>query len=85
MYNLVTANIKTEKLLRNYIELRHDLKNKLNRLRENPYVELGAHRLYGKLEGKWACWLGANIRAIYIIREEEKLIIIEAVGTHKIY
>lgn len=34
---------------------------------------------------KWACWLGSNIRAIYSINDKEEMIIIEAVGTHKIY
>ena len=85
MYKIFTANSKTEKLLRDTIEFRQDIKNKLDRLKENPYKANSAHLLHGELKGKWACWLGANIRAIYTINEEEKSIIIEAVGTHKIY
>ncbi|MEI6058735.1 MAG: hypothetical protein WCP89_03100 [archaeon] len=45
----------------------------------------GAHPLHGRLNGKWACWLGANIRMIYSINDSEKIVIIEAVGSHKIY
>lgn len=85
MYQIFTANSKTEKLLKRYIELRKDIQTKLDKLKENPYKFLGAHQLHGKLKGKWACWFGSNIRAIYTIDEKEKLVIIEAVGTHKIY
>jgi len=85
MYSLSTANSKTEKILRNYIEERRDIKSKLELLKENPRRSIGAHPLHGKLDGKWACWLGSNIRAIYIINEENKSIIILAIGTHKIY
>ena len=85
MYKIFTANSKTEKMLLNYIESRNDLKNKLDRLKENPRKSLGAHQLHWKLKGKWACWLGSNIRAIYTINDQEKIIIIESVGTHKIY
>jgi len=85
MYKLFTANSKTEKLLKKYIDLRNDIKNKLDKLKENPYKSIGAHPLHGKLKGKWACWLGSNIRAIYIIDLKTNSIIIQAVGTHKIY
>jgi len=85
MYSLCTANSKTEKILIKYINSREDLKPKLDKLKENPYKSIGAHPLHGKLKGKWACWLGSNIRAIYIINEKNKSIIIEAIGTHKIY
>jgi len=85
MYKLFTANSKTEKLLRKYINLREDIKSKLNRLKENPKRAIGAHQLHGKLKGKWACWLGLNIRAIYLIDSKNNSIIIQAIGTHKIY
>jgi addiction module RelE/StbE family toxin len=85
MYKLFIANSKTEKLLKKYISLKSEIKNKLNKLKENPKKSLGAHPLHGKLKGKWACWLGSNIRAIYKISNENKTIIIEAIGTHKIY
>lgn len=84
-YKIFMANSRTEKILKKYLEERNDLKNKLNKLKENPKKFIGAHPLHGKLKGKWACWFGSNIRAIYTINEAEKIIIIEAIGTHKIY
>jgi addiction module RelE/StbE family toxin len=85
MYALFIANSKTEKELRGYLSLREDIKNKLDRLKENPYHSNEAHKLFGRLNGKWACWLGSNIRMIYTIDGIKKIIIIEAIGTHKIY
>ncbi len=85
MYKIYTANKKTEKKLLEYIFLRNDLKDKLNRLKTNPRRENGAHQLHGELFGKWACWLGSNIRMIYILDDKNKIILIQAVGTHKIY
>ena len=85
MFDLFTANSKTEKSLREYLALRKDIKEKLDRLRENPYKANGAHQLHGRLAGKWACWLGSNVRAIYVSDTKNNHIIIEAVGTHKIY
>jgi mRNA-degrading endonuclease YafQ of YafQ-DinJ toxin-antitoxin module len=45
----------------------------------------GAHRLHGRFSGKWACWFASNIRAIYSIDEKNRQVVIEAVGSHKIY
>ena len=84
-YKISTANSRVEKNLRNYLLIRKDIANKLDRLRIDPRRELGAHPLHGWLSGKWACWLGSNIRMVYRIDEENKLIVIEAIGTHKIY
>jgi len=85
MYKIFTANSKTEKILQKYIQLKNDIKNKLERLKENPFRTNGTHPLQGRLKGKWACWLGSNIRMIYSVDLKNKKIIIEAVGTHKIY
>ena len=85
IYKLFTANSKTEKILQEYILLRNDIKHKLDALKNDPKRSNGAHPLHGRLMGKWACWLGSNIRAIYTINDQEKIIIIESVGTHKIY
>jgi len=85
MYSLFVANSKTEKRLNEYINSRKDIKNKLNKLKENPHKSNGAHPLHGRLSGKWACWLGSNIRVIYRIDTNDQKIIMEAVGTHKIY
>ena len=85
MYEIFTANSKTEKRLSWYAKSRKDIKDKLDRLKEAPRKANGAHPLHGRLDGKWGCWLGANIRAVYSIDEKDKRIIIESVGSHKIY
>jgi len=85
MYEIHTINSKTEKRLGEYLKSRGDIKNKLDRLRENPHKANGAHKLHGRLEGKWACWLGSNIRAVYNIDIKSRIVVIEAVGTHKVY
>lgn len=84
MYKIFT-DTKTEKRLKEYIKVRIDIKDKLDRLKENPRKANGAHPLHGKLKGKWACWLGSNIRLIYTINENSKTIFTDAIGTHKIY
>lgn len=85
MYKFATANKNVEKRLRTYLERFPAIRNKLDRLKLNPRKEIGAHPLHGRLAGKWSCWLGANIRVIYSIHDDIKTIIIEAVGSHKIY
>ena len=85
MYKIFTANSKTEKRLLEYIKLRRDIKKKLDALKIEPRRSNGAHPLHGRLVGKWACWFGSNIRMIYSINDKNKTIMIEAVGTHKIY
>ncbi len=85
MYKIFTANSKTEKRLQKYLSIRNDIKYKLKGLQINPRKANGAHPLHGRLEGKWACWFGSNIRVIYNINDQNKIMIIEAVGTHKIY
>ena len=85
MYELKTRNRNVEKKLKDYLKIRRDISEKLNRLKTNPRKECGAHPLHGLLKGKWACWLGSNIRMIYKIEDINLVILIEDVGTHKIY
>jgi addiction module RelE/StbE family toxin len=85
MYKIFTANSKTEKRLQEYIYLREDIKDKLDKLKFEPRKANGAHPLHGRLEGKWSCWLGSNIRMIYSIDDKNQMVVIEAVGSHKIY
>ena len=85
MYEIYIANNKTEKLLDRYVKEREDIIRKLQRLKQSPRTEIGSHPLHGRLAGKWSCWLGSNIRMIYSIDDNKKRIIIEAIGTHKIY
>ena len=72
MYKIFTANNKTEKILLKYISLKQNIKNKLDLLKLNPRKYNGAHPLHGRLKGKWACWLGSNIRAIYSINDKKR-------------
>ncbi|MEK6948807.1 MAG: hypothetical protein AABX34_01200 [Nanoarchaeota archaeon] len=85
MYEIYVANNKTEKLLEHYIKERQDIVGKLQRLKQSPRTEVGAHPLHGRLAGKWSCWLGSNIRMVYSIDDSDKRIIVEAVGAHKVY
>ena len=85
MYKIFIANKKTEKILQKYISIKPNIKNKLDLLKLDPRKHNGAHLLHGRLKGKWACWFGSNIRAIYNIEDNEKRVIIQAVGTPKIY
>jgi len=85
MYKIYTANSKAEKRLQKYLRFRKDIFNKLKKLKENPRRQIGAHPLHGRLSGKWSCWISSNLRIIYSIDELNKRIIIEAVGSHKIY
>ena len=85
MYKIFIANNKTGKRLLKYISLKQNIKNKLDSLKLNPRKYNGAHPLHGRLKEKWACWLGSNLRLIYSIYDNKNIIIIEAIGTHKIY
>lgn len=85
MYKLFTANYKTEKLLQEYIASRRDIKEKIERLKLEPRRVNGAHPLHGRLAGKWSCWLGYNLRMIYSIDDKNNRVVVEAVGTHKVY
>ena len=85
MYEIYTANTKTEKRLLDYIQQIPSIKRKLENLKISPRSTAGAHPLHGKLKGKWSCWLGSNIRILYTINDKEEIIIIEAISSHKIY
>ena len=85
MYKIEVSSKKVDKKLRNYISMRNDIVEKLERLKIDPRRANGAHSLHGKLSGKWACWLGYNIRIIYIVNDLNKIISVDSVGTHKIY
>ena len=85
MYEIKTRNKNVKKEIERYISIRPAIKEKLFRLSQNPWKECGAHPLHGRLAGKWACWLGSNIRMVYEIDDSEKIVIVEAVGSHNIY
>lgn len=85
MYKLTTRSKKAEKQFYSYLNSRAGIPAKLEKLIQNPRKELDAHKLKGKLEGKWSCSLGADIRMVYEIDDENKEIVAVAVGSHKIY
>ena len=83
MYKLTTRSKKAEKQFYSYLD--KSISEKLEKLMQNPRKELDAHKLKGKLEGKWSCSLGYDIRMVYEIDDENKEIVVIAVGSHKIY
>ena len=83
MYKLTTRSKKAEKQFYEILNSRRDIPGKLEKLRNNPRKELDAHKLKGKLEGKWACSLGYDVRMVYEIEDDNKEIIVVAVGSHK--
>ncbi len=85
MYKITTRSKKAEKQYYEILNSREGIPEKLERLKENPRKELDAHKLKGKLEGKWSCYLGGNIRMVYEIDDENEEIIVVATGSHKIY
>lgn len=85
MYKFTTRSKRAEKQFNQIKELRQDIPKKLERLQEDPRKELDAHPLRGKLEGKWSCYLGGNIRLVYEIDDENKEIVVAAAGSHNVY
>ena len=85
MYKLTTRSKRAEKQFYDILDSRKGIPEKLEKLKNDPRRELDAHKLKGKLEGKWSCSLGWDIRMMYEIDDENKEIVIVAVGSHKIY
>ena len=85
MYEIITKSKKTEKQYNEILSSREDMPEKLKLLRENPRSALNAHKLKGKLQGLWNCYLGGDIRMIYRIDDKTKEIVVYAVGSHKNY
>jgi addiction module RelE/StbE family toxin len=84
-YTLTTRSKKAEKQYYQILHSRQSIKEKLELLRENPRKALDAHKLKGKLAGKWSCSLGRDLRLMYKIDDENKEIVVVAAGSHKIY
>lgn len=85
MYKLTTRSKKAEKQFYSYLDSRQGILEKLEKLMQNPRKELDAHKLKGKLAGKWRCSLGGDTRIVYEIDDKIKEIVVLAVGSHKIY
>jgi len=85
VYEFTTRSKKAEKQFYKVLNIRQDVKAKLEKLKQNPRRELNAHALQGKLQGKWSCYLGWDIRLVYEIDDEKKEIVVYAAGSHKVY
>lgn len=85
MYTLTIRSRKAEKQFYDALSSRSDISEKLEQLQRDPRRELNAHKLKGKLEGYWSCYLGYDIRMVYEIDDVRKEIVVVAVGSHKVY
>jgi addiction module RelE/StbE family toxin len=85
MYVFVAINKRVDKKYTYYLQLRQDIRNKLQKVAESPRYACDSHPLHGHLDGKWGCWLGSNIRMVYEIRDETKEIIVFSIGSHTVY
>ena len=83
MYKLTTRSKKAEKQFYEVLNSRHGIPEKLEKLRNDPRRELDAHKLRGKLEGKWSCSLGYDLRLVYEIDDKNQEIVVVAAGSHK--
>jgi len=85
MYKITTRSKKAEKQFHEVLNSRQGIPEKLELLKENPRKALDAHKLKGKLKGKWSCYLGGDLRMMYEIDDDSKEIVIVTSGSHKIY
>lgn len=85
MYKITTRSKKAEKQFYEILNAREGIPEKLEKLKQDPRREIDAHKLKGKLEGKWSCYLGGDIRLVYEIDDINKEIVVVAAGSHKVY
>lgn len=85
MYEITTRSRRAEKQFYEILRFRPAISQKLELLKQDPRRYLDAHKLRGKLEGKWSCYLGWDIRIIYEIDDDNREIVVVAAGSHKIY
>ena len=83
MYYFTTRSKKAEKQFYEILNSREGIKIKLELLQNEPRKQFNAHKLKGKLEGKWSCYLGSDVRLVYEIDDKNKEIVVVAAGTHK--
>jgi addiction module RelE/StbE family toxin len=83
MYTLTAKSKRVAKQFYDALMSRKDIPEKLEMLRDKPREEIDAHKLKGRLQGKWGCSLGYDLRMIYEIDDKNKEILVFAVGTHK--
>ncbi len=83
MFKFTTRSKKAEKQFYEVLNSREGISLKLEELKENPRGNFNAHKLKGKLKGKWSCYLGSDIRLVYEIDDQNNEIVVVAAGTHK--
>ena len=83
MYDFTARSKKAEKQFYEILNSREIIKIKLEMLRKDPRGQFNAHKLKGKLDGKWACYLGYDIRLVYEIDDTNQEIVVVAAGSHK--
>ena len=83
MYNFTTRSRKAEKQFYEVLNSREIIREKLQKLKNDPRGQFNAHKLKGRLEGKWSCYLGYDIRLVYEIDDHNKEIVVVAAGSHK--
>lgn len=83
MYKFTTRSKKAEKQFYQVLNSREAIQAKLEQLKNDPRWQFNAHKLRGKLEGKWACYLSYDIRLVYEIDDQNKEIVVVAAGSHK--
>ncbi len=83
MFKFTTRSKKAEKQFYEVLNSREGISLKLKELKEDPRGKFNAHKLKGKLENKWSCYLGYDIRLVYEIDDENKEIVVVAAGPHK--
>ena len=85
MYTITTRSRKAEKQFYEVLQLRSDILDKLELLKQDPRRYLSAHKLKGKLGGLWSCSLGWDLRLVYEIDDKNGEIVVVAAGSHKVY
>lgn len=83
MYTFTTRSKRAEKQFYAVLESRSGAREQLEQLRSDPRNSLGAHKLRGKLSGKWSAKLGSDVRLVYEIDDEKREIVVVAAGSHK--
>ena len=85
MYRLTTPSKRVEKMVLQAVSRDSTIRTKARELCLHPRTALFAHKLKGKLAGKWGCSLGYDLRMVYIIDDDRKEVVVLGIGTHKIY
>jgi mRNA-degrading endonuclease YafQ of YafQ-DinJ toxin-antitoxin module len=81
-----TAFIRTlRRVLKGRPQLRPDVESALQMLSNDAFdTRLKTHKLYGDLEGVWACSAGYDLRILFefVEHEDAEAILLFAVGMH---